>query len=203
MSEKSKEITCSNTLDVAKAPCVSDPDWIETVRTRIKRKNKVLFRLDDPLLSDLSAMLDSSSRKAVVLWALGLAEEGVRKLEIRCPQDDRARRSLELSRQWARGEVKMPAAKSAILNCHGAARETTDEVCVALFHAVGQACGCVHTPGHALGFPLYELTAIVRDRGIESCEHAVITRITDYTSALIRAQEEALTHPGPWASFLQ
>lgn len=203
MPGRSKETTCSDALNVAKVPCVSDPDWIETVRARIKRKNKVLFRLDDALLSDLSAMLDSSSRKAVILWALGLAEKGVRKLELRCPQDDRARRSLELSRQWARGEVKMPAAKSAILSCHGAARETTDEVCVALFHAVGQACGCVHTPGHALGFPLYELTAIVRDRGIESCEHAVIARIADYTSVLIRAQEEALTHPGPWASFLQ
>ena len=135
-------------------------------------------------------MLNSSSRKAIVLWAFELAEEGIDTLEFRCPQDDRARKSLELSKRWARGDIKMPTAKSAILNCHGAAKDAKNEVCVALFHAVGQACSCVHTSDHALGFPIYELTAIIE-------------RISEYESILIKAQKEALSHPGPWASFLQ
>lgn len=87
------------------------PEWTETVRARVKRRNKVLFRLDDELLSGLSCMLEASSRKAVVLWALGLAEEGVQEIERRFPDDHRARECLEASRLWARGDVKMPAAK--------------------------------------------------------------------------------------------
>ena len=179
------------------------PEWIETVRARVKRRNKVLFRLDDELLSGLSCMLEASSRKAVVLWALGLAEEGVQEIEQRFPDDHGARECLETSRLWARGDVKMPAAKSAILSCHGAAKETDDEVGIALHHAVGQACGCVHTPGHALGFPVYELTAIVRELGVDNCAQAVLKRIGEYEAALARSQQEALSHPGPWASFLE
>lgn len=179
------------------------PEWVETVKARLNRKNKVLFRLDDEILSDLAAMLEASSRKAVVLWAFELAEQGVTKIEERIPDDDRARESLELSKLWARGDVKMPAAKSAILGCHGAAKDTDDEASIALYHAVGQACGCVHTPGHALGFPIYELTAIVRKLGIDNCAQAVLKRISEYEAALVRCQEEALSHPGPWACFLE
>lgn len=184
-------------------PAFPGPGWIEEVKARVKRKNKVLFRLDDDLLSDLSAMLEASSRKAVVLWAFALAEEGVAELDRRCPGDGRARESLEMSRAWARGEVKMSAAKSAILSCHGAAKETDDEVCIALYHAVGQACGCVHTPGHALGFPIYELTAMARGLGADSCEDAVLKRVGEYESALAWANAAALSHPGPWAGFLE
>lgn len=179
------------------------PEWVETVKARLRRKSKVLFRLDDEILSDLAAMLETSSRKAVVLWAFELAEQGVIKIEERIPDDDRARESLELSKLWARGDAKMPAAKSAILGCHGAAKDTNDEVSIALYHAVGQACGCVHTPGHALGFPIYELTAIVREQGIENCAQAVLKRISEYEAILVRCQEEALSHPGPWANFLE
>lgn len=203
MSNRSKNVINTCASRQAEDPWISNSNWIETVRARIKRKNKVLFRLDDAILSDISAMLNSSSRKAIVLWAFELAEEGIDTLEFRCPQDDRARKSLELSKRWARGDIKMPTAKSAILNCHGAAKDTKNEVCVALFHAVGQACSCVHTSDHALGFPIYELTAIVRELGIESCEDAIIERISEYESFLIKAQKEALSHPGPWASFLQ
>lgn len=179
------------------------PEWVETVKARLKRKNKVLFRLDDEILSDLAAMLEASSRKAVVLWAFELAEQGVTKIEERIPDDNRARESLELSKLWARGDVKMPAAKSAILGCHGAAKDTDDEVSIALYHAVGQACGCVHTPGHALGFPIYELTAIVSEQGIENCTETIERRVSAYESTLVRCQEKALSYPGPWANFLE
>lgn len=177
-------------------------DLTEMLKARIKRKNKILFRLDDALLSDLSTMLESSSRKAVVIWAFNLAEEGIRELDRRCPGDDRARESLQLSKAWARGDIKMPKAKSAILSCHNAAKETEDEVCAAIYHAIGQACGCVHTPGHALGCPIYELTAIVRELGVDSCEKTVRERVAEYEAALVRANKNALSHPGPWAGFL-
>ena len=54
----------------------------------------------------------------------------------------------------------MPVAKRAILDVHAMAKLMDDPVDAALCHAVGQGCSCVHTPKHALGLPVYELTAV-------------------------------------------
>lgn len=177
--------------------------WAEDVKARIKRKNKVLFRPDDPLLSPLAKALEASSRRAVVLWALTIAEETEAWLAERIPDDGRAKEALRLSWLWARGEVKMPVAKASILSCHGLAKETDDGVSIALCHAIGQACGCVHTPDHALGLPIYELTALVRERGVDACQAEVERRTAYYLDALERARVRASTDSGPWARFLE
>ena len=112
----------------------------------------------------------------MVLWALNLAEESVCVLEEKYPNEHRPRTALELTRFWAAGEIKMTQAKRAILDCHAMAKEITIPEDIALCHAIGQACGVVHTVGHALGYPIYELTAIARRYGIENCRVAVETR---------------------------
>lgn len=65
-------------------------------------------------------------------------------------------------RRWAAGEIKMPQAKRAVLACHAAAKELSGSWAVAMCHAVGQGVSAVHVREHAMGLPIYELTAIVR-----------------------------------------
>jgi hypothetical protein len=86
-------------------------------------------------------------------------------LEEKYPNEDRPRKALEATKSWASGKVKTPTAKQGILKCHAFAKEITLHEDIALCHSVGQACGVVHANGHAIGFPVYDLTAIVYKYG--------------------------------------
>ena len=151
-------------------------DWMEEIREKARRKNDILIAKDGVCLRELRQRLEGQDHRAVVLWALELAEEDVKALEDACPGEHRPRLALAASWLWARGREKMHGAQRAILDCHGAAKEMEDPECIALCHAVGQACGVVHTSGHALGLPMYELTALVRRYGLENCREAVEQR---------------------------
>ena len=79
------------------------------------------------------------------------------------------------------------------------ARDMDDPADAALCHAVGQRCSCVHTPKHALGLPVYELTAAFLKGGRDPSS---IERIVDtYLDALDQAVSEA-QKPRRWAGFL-
>ena len=147
--------------------------WLAEVRAKAKRHNQILFSKESFLLADLRHLIDQSNRRVLILWALDLAEETALQLAERYPEDLRPREAIDAARAWAAGEVKMPIAKQAILNCHAMAKDLMDPADVARCHAVGQACSVVHTAGHALGYPMYELTAIVLEHGLEACRDAV------------------------------
>ena len=115
---------------------------------------------------------------------------------------NRPANALNLSRQWAAGEVKMPVAKKAILECHAMAKELTDIADIALCHAIGQACSVVHTQRHAMGYPVYELTAIVRKNKIQISEEVVKQRIDYYIERLLFWQKEAHRENGTRAKFI-
>ena len=178
-------------------------DWLDTVKVRAKRKNKVLFMPGDAVFDALAPLTERAGRRALVLWALSLAEEALPRLQALLPGETRPMESVLLARLWARGEVKMPAAKAAILACHAVARENVSAEAAALCHAVGQACAVVHARGHALGFAVYELTAIARREGVEECRAAVEGRVREYAAQLARAQAGAQSASGPWAKFLK
>ena len=111
--------------------------------------------------------------------------------------------ALEAARAWAAGALKMRPAQRAILNCHALAKELTRKEDIARCHGVGQACSVVHTPGHGLGYPLYDLTALVHQWGLEGCREAVEARLRAYETTLQTWSQRAETYPGPWAAFLQ
>lgn len=62
----------------------------------------------------------------------------------------------------------MPASKRAIIGCHALAKELSSAADIARCHTVGQACATVHAKGHAIGFPIYDLTAMIREKGTDS-----------------------------------
>ena len=177
-------------------------EWFDDVRLRAKRKNKVLFLPGDRLLDELSALAERADRRALVVWALDLAAEAALRLKELLPDEKRPAEALDLAWLWARGKVKMPIAKRAILACHAVAKEDVGPEAAALCHAVGQACAVVHARGHALGFAVYELTAIARRDGVENCAAAVQERVREYMARLLQAQEAAPGAPGPCAKFL-
>ena len=177
--------------------------WLAEVKAKAGRRNQILFTGDSLLLAELRELVASANQKALILWALELAEETVRELEGRYPGDRRPREAVEAAQAWAAGENKISLAKRAILDCHAMARELTDPADIARCHAVGQACSVVHTAGHAMGYPIYELTALVRELGLENCWQTVEARVRDYEQRLRLWTEREQTDCRDWAVFLR
>ena len=100
--------------------------WLAEVQAKAKRHNQILFSKESFLLADLRHLIDQSNRRVLILWALELAEETALRLAERYPEDLRPREAIDTARAWAAGEIKMPIAKRAILNCHAMAKELTD-----------------------------------------------------------------------------
>ena len=177
--------------------------WLADVSAKAKRHNQILFSKESFLLADLRHLIDQSNRRVLILWALELAEETALQLAERYPEDLRPREAIDAARAWAAGEIKMPIAKQAILNCHAMAKVLTDPADIARCHAVGQACSVVHTAGHALGYPMYELTAIVLEHGLEACRDAVERRADYVAQRLHHWAEYEKSCRLDWAGFLR
>lgn len=177
-------------------------DWLDEVRRRLRRKNELLFSRDSAVLQPLRDLLSRQDHRTAVLWALDLAEETVARLTEKHPDEQRPAQALQAARAWAAGEIKMLQARRAILACHDAARDMPCPEDAALCHAVGQACAVVHTAGHALGYPIYELTALVRRLGVSDCREAVQARMEEYLRRLMYWETHAQDMHGPWADFM-
>ena len=177
--------------------------WLAEVKAKAKRHNQILFSKESALLDDLRHLIGQANRRAMVLWALELSEETARELAGKYPEDPRPLDAIAASRAWASGEIKMPIAKQAILNCHAMAKELADPADIARCHAVGQACSVVHKAGHALGYPMYELTAIVLELGLDNCRDAVEHRVRCYEQRLHYWAEHEKSCSQNWASFLR
>lgn len=148
-------------------------------------------------------MIQTSPRKAVILWALDQAEETVREIENKFPDTSCAREALASSRLWAQGSIKMPIARKTIIQCHAAVRSIDGKADIARFHSVGQACATVHTTKHAIGYPIYALTALIRDNGLDKCEELVSSKLADYRDRLLYWNQCYQDEAYQWASFLQ
>ena len=178
-------------------------DWMEEVKTRLGRKNQVLFSKDSPCLQDLRLLLQDQDRRLLILWALDFAEESAADLKEKYPEETRPEEALQAARDWASGRIKMPLARRKILDCHAFAKEINCKEDIAACHAVGQACSVVHTAGHAMGYPIYDLTSLIYHYGIESCREPAEARMAEYISRLLFWQKAFPDYKGEWAGFLQ
>lgn len=178
-------------------------DWMTEVETRLKRGNQLLFSKDSALLTDLNTMIQEQNRRTLALWAFEFADEVVQALSERYPDETRLKAAVQLSRAWAAGNVKMSVAKQAILQAHAMAKELDSLEDQALCHAIGQACSVVHTSGHALGFPIYELTALVRRHGVPACRPIVEARMKRYIERIEYWREHEHTSSYEWATFMR
>ena len=136
-------------------------DWIDEVSLNLKKKRQVLFSKDSEYLQDLMFLFQNQNHRVMSLWAFDFAEESIKKLKEKYPNEKRPREALEAARNWASGKIKMPLAQRKILDCHAFAKEISNREDITTCHAVGQACAVVHTAKHAIGYPIYDLTSIV------------------------------------------
>lgn len=175
---------------------------LDDVREKYRRKNQLLFSRESACLQDLIRLICLQKHRTIVLWAFTCAEHPVALLKRAYPDDTRPEEAVRVCRMWAEGCVKMPEARKAILQVHAMACEVETPRDCALCHAVGQACSAVHTEAHAVGLVFYELTAIVRELGIDACEQAVDEKINYYISTLKDCQAEIDFQNRSWAAFL-
>ncbi len=175
--------------------------WLDEVKTKLKKGNKILFGKDSTLLFELNNLLELQSHKTVVLWALHLATETIKELSTKYPHYTQPKEALAYAKLWASGQIKMREAQRKILDCHAMAKLLTDKADVALCHAVGQACAVVHTAKHALGLSMYQLTAIVYRYGIDNCVDLIGKRNNKYIQLLSHYADSKIDNNYKWADF--
>lgn len=174
------------------------------VEDKIKRKNKILFSRQSFCLKNLREIISKQKHTAIVLWAFDCLQIPLDILNEKYPEEFAFQNAFDLSDKWARGEVKMPAAKRAILDCHAAAEKLGTPYDVALCHALAQGCSSVHVETHALGLVFYELTAIVIKNNYKNYESEVADKIKFYEDKLIFYQNniDKIEKERAWAQFL-
>lgn len=172
------------------------------VENKIKKKNKLLFSRDSKCLQKLIELIQLQNHRTIVMWALDCAKQPLEQFEARYPGERRPRTCLELCEDWARGRIKMPVAKRAILDAHDVAREIDGREYAALCHAIGHAGATVHVETHAIGLPIYELTAIVLKYGKDNFSEPVIEKINYYCNKLLYWEKNTDKLELEWADFL-
>jgi len=177
-------------------------DQFLDVEKKITKNNKILFSKDSLCLQELRRLLERQNHRTLILWALDCGMEAVKELETLYPKDNRPRKALVLCDAWSRGDIKMALAKKAILEAHALAKDLDDEVCIALCHAIGHAGATVHVSTHALGLPMYELTAIVLSNGSKGYELEISDKIAYYFEKLKYWEGNEKMIERPWAKFL-
>ncbi|WP_338452944.1 hypothetical protein R4Z09_14390 [Niallia oryzisoli] len=172
------------------------------VEIKLKKKNKILFTRESECLQELIKLIQLQQHRTLVMWALDCAKRTLEQFEAKYPDENRPRFCLELCENWARGKIKMPIAKQAILDSHAVAKEIGDSEYSNLCHAIGHAGATVHVETHAIGLPMYELTAIVLKYGKGNFEKPVIEKIDYYYNRLLYWQENTDKLGLDWANFL-
>lgn len=172
------------------------------VEIKLKKKNKILFTRDSQCLQDFIKLIQLQNHRTVVMWALDCAKVTLNQFEAKYPDEQRPRICLDLCEDWARGKIKMPIAKRAILDSHAVAKEINDNECIALCHAIGHAGATVHVETHALGLPFYELTALVIKHGKDNYSGPVMDEINYYHDRLLYWIENTDKLELDWATFL-
>lgn len=164
---------------------------------------KILFNRESDCLQPLLSLIEKQKHKTLVLWALEYAEELVDKFERKYPNEPRPREALETCRAWSQGKVKMPVAKKAIHATHNAATEIVDDIVYcSIARAIGQAVATVHVGTHAIGGPMYALTALVYEGGQENASTEVTKECDRLYNRLLYWESNVDTVQTPWAEFL-
>ncbi len=164
---------------------------------------KILFTRESECIQPIRALVEQQKHRALVAWAFDCAPRVLAIFERHCPNDPRPRLALETAQAWARGEVKMPAAKRAIHAAHNAATEAEScPAAQAAARAVGHAAATVHVETHALGLIFYGLTAFIYDENTTAYDGIVKRECGLFYDRLMYWQDQIDRVDVPWAGFL-
>lgn len=175
----------------------------EDLYRRKKAKRILYFTPESPCLRPLRELLEKEERKTIVLWALACARQTLEVLEARLPGEKRPRLCLDACEKWSMGLIKMDVARRAILDVHRLCRETENPIDQSFCRALAHGGSTVHTPKHAMGLPIYELTALVLMGPEDQMEERLAKRIHGYERNLIYFRTIPDDPERPWAPFLR
>ncbi|MDX9721619.1 MAG: hypothetical protein RBU37_12790 [Myxococcota bacterium] len=118
-----------------------------------------------PYLQSLVKMIETQSKATLASWAVEYSEQVMLPLWSKTyPDDLRPQNALHAARQWLSGAIKLPQAKTAILQCHTAAREANEKPSAqAAARAIGQSASTIHSARHCIGLALYGAIAVAYD----------------------------------------
>lgn len=120
----------------------------------------ILPKVRDPRFVTIrrGGSLTDSDHQLLALWAATCAEHVLDLFESVRPGDSRPRTAIEQARAWARGEIRMTAARTAGGHAMGAARDLRGAARHAAY-AAGQAGVVAHVAAHELGAATYGIKA--------------------------------------------
>lgn len=117
------------------------------------------FKTGQTAVAEYAKRLDGLDQKTLALWAAACAEHALPHFEVKHSADPRPRQAIEAARAWARGEIRMPEARTAAFAAHAAARTCDCPAARAAARAAGHAAGTAHVSGHTRRAAAYAVTA--------------------------------------------
>lgn len=165
---------------------------------------KLLFTRESECLQPIRELIEKQKHRTLVSWAIECGARVLPIFEGHHPNDARPRQALEAAIAWARGDIKMPAAKKAAHAAHNAATEVCeeDQAACAAARATGHVVGTVHVETHAIGVVMYSLTALVYKAGKKEAEDIVERECRWFYDRLLYWQENVDKVGARWAPFL-
>lgn len=130
------------------------------------KARKMLSNWEAPYIQSLMKLIETQSKATLTTWAVDYSEQVILPLWSKYyPNDLRPQNALNAAREWLSGAIKLPQAKSAILECHAAAREVgANPVAQAAARAIGQSASTIHSARHCIGLAFYGAIAVAYDR---------------------------------------
>lgn len=158
---------------------------------RFFKGNQFIFMPQDSILKELVNLVELCNHQVLVKWTFQqidklLSEQHFDSYIVECVQS---------AKLWAQGSVKMNDTKPMILHCHQLAKKQNN----ILIAAIAQGCSVVHTPKHAMGLVLYELSWIYKNKNYQD----VLNKIEEYVKALQKIKNNHIDNQGKWATFLR
>ena len=148
-----------------------------------KKYRKMLTDWQAPYILPLLRLIETQSKQTVAHWCMDYCEAALLPVyESANPDDPRPADAISAARRWLGGEIKLPEAKTYILQCHAAAREAdSNPTAQAAARAIGQCASTIHAASHCAGLIFYGALALAYDKlGIDA----------DWDALLIVAAQE-------------
>ncbi|UWG95893.1 hypothetical protein LPY66_13325 [Dehalobacter sp. DCM] len=130
------------------------------------KAKKMLSDWKAPYIQSLMKLIETQSKETLAIWAVDYSERVILPLWYKSyPNDLRPHNALNAARAWLSGTIKLTQAKSAILECHAAAREADgNPVAQAAARTIGQCASTIHSARHCIGLAFYGALAVAYDR---------------------------------------
>lgn len=131
----------------------------------MSKTRKMLSDWNAPYIQPLMKLIETQSKSTLAHWAVDYAEQAILPIWSKHnPNDQRPQNALNAAREWLSGAIKLPQAKTAILKCHEAARESNmNPAAQAAARSIGQCTSTIHSARHCIGLPLYGALAVAYD----------------------------------------